>query len=883
MKKQILLSLLMLFISSLSFSQRLTQTEALEYVKEHFANQDVDYYGIDSNSQTYWQFFVDAEPMKGWAHECYRIFVYKNLTVDDPVAIMEKLSMPPDGIIPFPLEVKNRYEKTAIIKPYVKNLFQANSPIQPSEAALRTHALIISGGINYFSNHERYWNDCSFIYQTLVNRYGVPKENIFPIMSDGDSPFFDMILADRSDIVSQPLDLDFDGVDDIKMSASRENIKNVLTSLESKLEEDDQLFIYVIDHGDTDDKISKSYICLWGNERLYDYELAAWLKPFSDKYVNINVVLGQCFSGGFIDDLREINCVVATASDATESSWACTDIPYDEFVYQWTCAVNGSNHLGQSVNVAAYDSNNVTMEEAFNYAKSHDRRFNEHPMYSSTPLSIGEDLSFNYLAPAVDLYIRDNIEDTGKEPNRTTDQFWLSPDLWVRNYDDGIYEPENPFYAPDHQAATIYTRIYNRGKKDFDGSGKWLFNYWAKASTCFSAKAWKGLELFEGEPTGGYGRARPISAIKSGECVIVNHPWELPIGLVEGSTEDYTDKHHFCLLAKIMDQHYEDGYQEGINYFDVPGKKTQVQINVSVISKEDLTRGTSIYLRNNLASEEDFSLELRPREQSDLQLFNLANVEMELSPTIISAWELGGKKLNSMTYNPTIAPSVMQFTSAESQIRNIRMDSDAFDKVTLRILFRDENFTPGKTYTYDLIQRNSDGKIVGGETFIIESPELAMNSLTIKSIVNDDGSIKSVAETDSNIVNWFDASTGEHIGAGNTLQQNVGKDARTFIATAMSAEGKISFGNISVEAPFAILSVDHIANSGELKINLSDMLHYDCDVLLTSFTTGGEVGASVAKAGAKSVEMSGLRLNAGVYVVTLMRSGEIVASYKFSL
>lgn len=63
------------------------------------------------------------------------------------------------------------------------------------------------------SNYERYWNDCSFIYQTLVNKYGVPKENIFPLMSDGDNPNEDMRLT-TGGFASQSLDLDNDGVNE---------------------------------------------------------------------------------------------------------------------------------------------------------------------------------------------------------------------------------------------------------------------------------------------------------------------------------------------------------------------------------------------------------------------------------------------------------------------------------------------------------------------------------------------------------------------------------------------------------------------------------------------------------------------------------------------
>ena len=66
------------------------------------------------------------------------------------------------------------------------------------------------------------------------------------------------------------------------------------------------------------------------------------------------------------------------------------------------------------------------MEEAFDYAYQHDRRRPmENPQYKSNPISVGEDLAFNNLPEAVDLYIRDNDEDTGKEPNLTQKYFGI--------------------------------------------------------------------------------------------------------------------------------------------------------------------------------------------------------------------------------------------------------------------------------------------------------------------------------------------------------------------------------------------------------------------------------------------------------------------------
>lgn len=47
-----------------------TRAEAIEIAKKEFAGQDVDFY-IDDSMRGGWAILVDAEPMKGWEHDCY--------------------------------------------------------------------------------------------------------------------------------------------------------------------------------------------------------------------------------------------------------------------------------------------------------------------------------------------------------------------------------------------------------------------------------------------------------------------------------------------------------------------------------------------------------------------------------------------------------------------------------------------------------------------------------------------------------------------------------------------------------------------------------------------------------------------------------------------
>lgn len=155
----------------------LTKDDALEVAQAQFKFQDVDYFILDDDSKTSWMIFVDAEPMKGWKHTAYLLSFSKTTTVvhNEDIMVSKILTqLPPNGNF-MPLLVKNRYGLKSSLKPFVKKSEQANNP---DESARRTYAVIISGGISQLSNYERYWNDCSFIYQTLVNKYGIPKSHI---------------------------------------------------------------------------------------------------------------------------------------------------------------------------------------------------------------------------------------------------------------------------------------------------------------------------------------------------------------------------------------------------------------------------------------------------------------------------------------------------------------------------------------------------------------------------------------------------------------------------------------------------------------------------------------------------------------------------------
>lgn len=74
---------------TLFFAERIeavsiSKDKALTMVRQQFSDKDVDYFILNEyligendpyDSNNWWTFFVDADPMKGWEHECYIVNV----------------------------------------------------------------------------------------------------------------------------------------------------------------------------------------------------------------------------------------------------------------------------------------------------------------------------------------------------------------------------------------------------------------------------------------------------------------------------------------------------------------------------------------------------------------------------------------------------------------------------------------------------------------------------------------------------------------------------------------------------------------------------------------------------------------------------------------
>lgn len=324
-----------------------------------------------------------------------------------------------------------------------------------------------------------------------------------------------------------------------------------------------------------------------------------------------------------------------------------------------------------------------------------------------------------------DLYIRDNIEDTGLEPNTTTEIFWESPDLWYRNEKDGGTEHEMPYRTEDHDRGYVYVTIQNRGTKDFvpaNEKAKYLNVYYVRfLSGKLDTRMWKGacVHYVTGEITGGNVEAFDIdSIIPAGS----SRTFRCSMNIPKGSTTStgYFKKHYFSYLAIISDYPTNailDDAQTAFQTVDVIGKRAIAQKGVFDLYPEnpkipnDLLDSIKATIPINIDSIGDKSID---REMLLTELVP----QNHISP------------ITASKYNPQIIPAVtvMQgeriIKPADRNVCDLSLLSSTNQEVTIQCKIPCTEYLPDY-YTFKVMEKDkATGTIIGGATINLNLQEV---------------------------------------------------------------------------------------------------------------------------------------------------------------
>lgn len=832
MKKFKIMLLLLLCSLQLTYAQstwaHLERSQLLAYqtaIKLIGTNDTYRYYvsqnTVRKDGENCWLVFVDKEPKAGWEHPCTYVYAKEGSRIIGDCTAVDSVC-PPSDIRLMPVHKSNNVPEDTVKVKVAKgpeNAFAAN-----------TYAVILSGGKNKNCNNARYWNDCSFIYQTLTKKYRVPKGNVKVLMSDGTDPAVDMFREVGDPYISSPLDLDDDGNPEIEYSATKTNLRRVFSELSNELGDEDHLFVYVIDHGGYDYQKKSSYICLWNDEKLYPEELNSYLDGCEAGYISF--VMGQCYSGGFVEPLRADNRLVMAACSADDLSYGCEDIPFDEFVYHWTSAVNGVTAFGDKISADGNADDNVSLGEAYTYARQKDVYSNgdnpyasETPTYGCKAYIMFDDLSFSNI-PEVgcDLFLSNNKMDTGKRPfdrsmfgnGKYKTVLWNSFCIWARNTNDGfVNQSSENISFEGRDKVYLYAKVTNRGTKpyvyDKERPMRLLF-YWAPSAFAITAADWKGIVEKDVSGTGGVaGGTKLEETIAPGESVVYECEWTPYPSFVLDDIRDIDD-FHACFLAGLT---YNKSYlslepekETGIVHVSNTNKLSQKNLQFIDLYGLDHAKVDLGHTYSGLDS-----CMIRLYEINDTIAFREAEISLSLSPNLMSSWMNNGCKGKSITLQGKTDRRIM-LKDSDSCLDAIPLMKDNKDFVRV-------NFNPivssdamsSKEYTLDLTLTDKNGKVLGGETFVFVGSAKKPIDTSVKINIDDYGRYKLSADSNGNemLYEWYD-SDGNLIGEGASIDVPANAKASNYTVRAKSLEdGTVSYNEVSVPTIRKIESASVVA------------------------------------------------------------------------
>lgn len=359
----------------------------------------------------YWLFVVDDKPLAGWEHPVRYVFIAPDLSafaVKYGRSYLELFdAADPDNsrlllsiVVPHPVLDASHPAATAGMAPPSTGITPQALNYQGS--AENCYAVILSGGADSFNNWARYWEDSANIYTTLKRDYGLTDDHITALISDGTNTNTDRNIGtkDAPVYVNSSTDLDGDGNPDTDGACTHATVQAAFNSLAGILTSNDQLFVFITDHGYQESGWDAG-VNLWNWEDLRDDELADMTKNLP---CPVMVVMENCYSGGFVDDITNTPRRVigaACAYDDTSEGWA----HYDPFVYYFTAALRGfypgNNGVWPWDNTTACDAdtsgdNRISFNEAWQHAYNN-RAASDVPKLGQNPANFGSTLFMQHL------------------------------------------------------------------------------------------------------------------------------------------------------------------------------------------------------------------------------------------------------------------------------------------------------------------------------------------------------------------------------------------------------------------------------------------------------------------------------------------------------
>lgn len=321
--------------------------------------------------------------------------------------------------------------------------------------------------------------------------------------------------------------------------------------------------------------------------------------------------------------------------------------------------------------------------------------------------------------PEPDLWVRDTPDDTGAEPNPSTERMWASTDIWVRRSPNGLLnqDHQNP---RAQQENFVYVRVRNRGCTGAGSQSGTLRLYWAKASSGLSWPApWDGSvtsPALMGDAIGSQ-----VVMVNGGEVEIVEFPWTPP------DPADYAafgaDAAHFCLLARIETASaapFGMTFPEISNLVDnVRNNNNIAWKNISIIDSDDEGgRHAQMVLATYGRRDGRLRLVFEDPPEATTSVFDWGHVLVTFLGDAIQAMAKGEIGGDGFTQLPD---GRLHIAVSGAEIVGAGIEPGAAGTLSLQFVPHPGKSVGARVLELDVIETDPEGDMIGGQRFVLKT------------------------------------------------------------------------------------------------------------------------------------------------------------------
>lgn len=851
--------------SNEALASAITQDEALVLVKsnrsaEGLSNTDVNFYitEVDTIVNNYrcpvdmttvteqwltddtpkWLVFVDEEPLKVWLHDCSYYYIGQNNQLVRFSGIL-----PPEGLQSFSVERNLTIDNSNLPIPHFPSRARLSRSVNDVNLLADSTYIVLAVKGETLEEEMQFMRDIRLIYQMLTNVYGISKSHIrvFTTLFTGE-----YVNPETMNDFRVYYDIDGDGEDEY-IEPGAYYVDAVKEFTNGQLYPDSRhVFLF--------------------HEALYQgivtglSDVRQWrTKENGARILNVFTAAGPGISD---DDRDEDNKVVTRL---TTHSTRTSDDPYNQNVVAWVNALSRCD-VFTGVPVASDTDNNgyISMAEAAGYSNL----ACENQM-RCTSLSEGLQnvVSFDRCPSSPMLTIRDNVQDTGDEPN-VNGVTWNSPDIWYRNQDDGVVNQISE--TIDESAGQyIYVRVHNNSDEEYEGYGQKV--YLALSDMESLVYEDREIETCDYYVVDSIRITQHIAAHSTG---IVKCPADLAYSGCGANYNNIIASVGYCMPNYLQDYYC----------IEIPTPKEDNRLAMSTLAVYAPSAGNNRWVfRGNGPVAVD-----RTCTGYDIPL-TLEDVEtIEISSPFANASDRGaftvGIQLplninaSASGFNREPSHNIYILNSNTAQISS---SSLANSNINLKLYSNGLIAISDKKYCFDMAFKNNDGDIIGGVSVLLTAEGTGTGGGPIIMMSEGNGNIELTATNlpSNTSVNWYGENM-ESVGESEVISiapEDL-QNRYTMIATE-DGTGSLAIDSIDLSSYNSILNT--FINGTDVIVKLTRPAQPGTCLALTSYNTSGLMRNILIENNSTDVIVPAGDLESGIYILSLTVNGKTVSNQTF--